>query len=117
MVGVVVIGVLKAFSISSNPFLISDVLSKAYEKNYKTEDVEIIIKTLEAHTGSAAFFNRIGFSGLSLGTIASAFLLLAFGLVGLSNGWILHSDFETFMDLAKLLFGAFVGSFANRISE
>jgi len=77
-------------------------------------EIESIIKTLEAHSGAAGFFNRIGFSGLSLGTIASAFLILLLGLISVKFDIISSSQFDAFVDLAKLLFGAFMGSFASR---
>jgi hypothetical protein len=113
--GVAIFRVVKSFSINSNTFLIPDVLREAQKKNYPVDDIDRIVRTLEAHTGSAAFFNRIGFTGLSLGTIAAAFLVLAFGYVGLWNKLIEIKQFDAFMDLAKLLFGAFVGSFANKL--
>ncbi|MBC7702669.1 MAG: hypothetical protein H7274_01825 [Rhodoferax sp.] len=113
--GVVIFRAVKSFSINSNTFLIPDVLREAQKKDYAIDDIDRIVRTLEAHTGSAAFFNRIGFTGLSLGTIAAAFLVLTFGYLGLWTAWIEIKQFDAFMDLAKLLFGAFVGSFANKL--
>ena len=101
------------FKIQSQPFLLPNILYKQMEDNAPIADVESFLKTYKAQIGVAGFFNRLGFSGLSLGTIASAFLLLIIGMLAVRLSVVTKEQFSIFADLAKLLFGAFIGSFAT----
>jgi hypothetical protein len=108
--------VAKHFSISSVPFLIPDTLRWAHESGkYSAAEIESMIRTLEAHTGRAAFFTRIGFNGVALGTITSALLVLTIAVAANHYKWIEPKETAAILDLAKLLFGAFIGSFATRV--
>ena len=101
------------FKIQSQPFLLSYLLEKSMEEKVSTTELESLLKTFQAHMGPGGFFNQIGFSGLALGTIASAFAVLIIGLVSLQLNLIPQAQFSVFADLSKLLFGAFIGSFAS----
>ena len=107
----------KHFSINSVPFLIPDTLRWAHESGkYDAAQIESMIRTLEAHTGRAAFFTRIGFNGVALGTITSALLVLGTAVAANNYKWTDPKETAAILDLAKLLFGAFIGSFATRAS-
>ena len=101
------------FKIQSQPFLLPNILYQQMEQNAPIADVESFLKTYKAQIGLAGFFNRLGFSGLSLGTIASAFLVLIVGMLAVQLSVVARDQFSIFADLAKLLFGAFIGSFAG----
>ncbi len=114
--GVILVALSASYKIQSHPWLLPNVVYDAVGKGKSVTEVESIVRALEAHVGTAGFFNRIGFSGLSLGTIASAFILLLLGLFALQFQILEKQDFAVFADLSKLLFGAFVGSFATQHS-
>ena len=81
------------------------------EQGTQMDKLESFLRTYKAQIGVAGFFNRLGFSGVSLGTITSAFLLLVIGFF--AKKMTVVEDYSVFTDLAKLLFGAFIGSFAG----
>jgi hypothetical protein len=60
--------------------------------------------------GLTGNFTKLGISGLPLATI---FLTCFFSILGLSDG----ANRTTFLDLAKLTLGAFIGSFVQRQAE
>ena len=111
--GIVLIFSAAVFKIQSQPFLLSDVLYTKMEKGSSMDKVESFLKTYKAQIGIAGFFNRLGFSGISLGTITSAFLLLIIGFFAVKMDIVGTEGYSVFSDLAKLLFGAFIGSFAS----
>ena len=116
--GVVLIILAALFKLQSQPFLLSDVLYTQMKKAVPMREIESFLKTYKAQIGVAGFFNRLGFSGLSLGTIASAFLVLIVGMIAVRLDILIGDQFSIFSDLAKLLFGAFIGSFASdRLGE
>jgi hypothetical protein len=101
------------YKIKSNPFLIESVLREAGKhQGTSTDDVIKLVTVLEAHSGPAAFFNRLNFTGASLAMVVAAIFVMLLGLVAVAHDWV--QDYSVFGDLAKLLFGAFVGSFAGR---
>jgi hypothetical protein len=109
---VVLLALVALFKIESQPFLLSNIIYEQMEKNVALRDVESFLKTYKAQLGVAGFFNRLGFSGLSLGTIAAAFALLLIGMFAVRLNIVTPDQYPIFSDLAKLLFGAFIGSFA-----
>jgi hypothetical protein len=111
--GIVLVIITAWFKIQSQPFLLSNILYQQMEQNAPIADVESFLKTYKAQIGVAGFFNRLGFSGLSLGTIASAFLVLIIGMLAVQLAVVPKEQFSIFADIAKLLFGAFIGSFAT----
>ena len=110
--GVILIMASAAFSIPSHPWLLPNLIHTAMDKDKGIPEIESFLKTYKAQVGLAGFFNRLGFSGLSLGTVVSAFAILILGMIAIEIGIITKDKFSIFSDLAKLLFGAFVGSFA-----
>lgn len=111
--GIVLVLLSAWFKIQSQPFLLPDILYKQMDGKGTIAEAESFLKTYKAQLGVAGFFNRLGFSGLSLGTIASAFLVLVVGMLAVQLTIVPKEEFSVFADLAKLLFGAFVGSFAT----
>jgi hypothetical protein len=111
--GVVLILLSSIYRVKSNPFLVASAVELAVKKDVPIDQVSQLVRSLEAHSGLAGLFNRLGFSGVSLGAVASAVLVLLLGMVAVGFAILPQSDFAIFADLAKLLFGAFVGSFAS----
>jgi hypothetical protein len=101
------------YKVKSNPFLIDAVLREASKRpGTSTDDIVKLITVLEAHSGPAAFFNRLNFTGASLAMVSAAVFVMLLGLLAVARHWV--EDYAIFGDVAKLLFGAFVGSFAGR---
>ena len=112
LAGVVLVTLSATYKIKSSPFLIEWALQEAQKRNASAADIEKLVKALEAHAGIAGVFNRLEFSGASLGTVASALIVMLIGLVAVRMQ--VTADYSIFADIAKLLFGAFVGSYAGR---
>jgi hypothetical protein len=110
--GMVLVMLSASYKIRSNPFLLEFVLDEAHKSNASPDDIAKLIKTLEAHAGVAGVFNRLDFTGASLGTVVAAILVLVLGLIAVRLQVV--ADYNVFPDIAKLLFGAFVGSYAAR---
>jgi len=110
--GVLLVGLSATYKIKSSPFLIDWALQEAQKRNASAADIEKLVKALEAHAGIAGVFNRLEFSGASLGTVASALIVMLIGLAAVRLQ--ITADYSIFADIAKLLFGAFVGSYAGR---
>src|SRR5262245_26977091 len=110
--GIVLVTLSATYKIKSSPFLIEWALQEAQKRNASAADIEKLVKALEAHAGIAGVFNRLEFSGASLGTVASALIVMLIGLIAVHLR--ITSDYNIFADIAKLLFGAFVGSYAGR---
>ena len=111
--GILLIFSAAGFKIQSQPFLLRDVLSQKMEQGAEMDKLESFLKTYKAQIGIAGFFNRLGFSGVSLGTITSAFFLLIIGIIAVKMKVVGTGGYSVFSDLAKMLFGAFIGSFAS----
>jgi hypothetical protein len=109
--GMLLVFSVAGFKIQSQPFLLPNVLYQQMEQGTEMAKLESFLRTYKAQIGVAGFFNRLGFSGVSLGTITSAFLLVVIGFFATKMGVV--EDYSVFSDLAKLLFGAFIGSFAG----
>jgi hypothetical protein len=111
--GIIMLTLSAFYKIMSNPFLIEFALEAAQKNKASTTDIEKLVKVLEAHAGIAGVFNRLEFTGASLGTVVAAILVLIIGLIAVHLGII--AEYATFADIAKLLFGAIIGSYAGRI--
>lgn len=112
--GVALLILSATYKINSNPFLVEQALEKAYERKDSIADIERLVVVLEAHAGTAGIFNRLDFTGASLGAVASAILVLLMGVAAVWMKALPKEDFSFFADIAKVLFGAFVGSYAGR---
>src|SRR5580658_5562807 len=101
------------YKIRSNPYLMESVLDELRKhQDASADDVVKIVTAFEVYSGPAAFFTRLNFSGASLATVVAAIFVMMLGLVAVADAWLPKADYTVFSDIAKLLFGAFVGSFA-----